>query len=373
MPAARLIPLLDLKAQWAGLREEVVPALLQVLDSQRFILGPEVEALEQELAGYLGATQAVAVASGTDALLLALRALGVGPGDEVITTAYSFFASASTAALLGARPVFVDIDPDTYNLNPALIEAAITARTKAIVPVHLFGQPAAMTPILELGRSHGLAVVEDAAQAIGARCQGVAAGTLGDAGCLSFYPSKNLGAFGDGGMVLTGREDLARAVRELRVHGAAAEYHHRQVGYNSRLDALQAAGLRIKLRHLERWTQARRRHADQYNTLFADTPVLAPRVLPGVEHVYNNYVIRVPRRDELMAHLREQGIGAAVYYPVPLHRLECFAPLVPEGLSLPEAELASRETLAIPVYPELTEEEIERVASVILLFYRDKI
>ena len=370
MKAARPIPLLDLKAQWAEIREEVVPALLEILDSQRFILGPEVEALEKELAGYLGASHAIAVASGTDALLLALRAAGVGPGDEVITSAYSFFASASTAALLGGRPVFVDIDPGTYNLNPELIEAAINERTKAIVPVHLFGQPAEMTPILEVARRYRIAVVEDAAQAIGARYRGSAAGTLGDAGCLSFYPSKNLGGFGDGGLVLTGREDLARAVRELRVHGAGQEYHHRRVGYNSRLDALQAAGLRIKLKHLDRWTHARRRHADQYNRLFTDTPVVPPRVIPEVEPVYNNYVIRAPRRDELLAHLREQGIGAAVYYPIPLHRLECFAPLLPEGLSLPEAERASRETLAIPVYPELTDEEIERVASVILRFYQ---
>jgi dTDP-4-amino-4,6-dideoxygalactose transaminase len=370
MKTPRPIPLLDLKAQWEEIREEVVPALLQVLDSQRFILGPEVEALERELAGYLGGNFAVAVASGTDALLLALRAVGVGPGHEVITTAYSFFASASTAVLLGARPVFVDIDPGTYNLNPDLIEEAINERTKAIVPVHLFGQPAEMTPILELGRRYGVAVVEDTAQAIGARYRGVAAGTLGDAGCFSFYPSKNLGGLGDGGMVLTAREDLAWTLRELRVHGASQEYHHRRVGYNSRLDALQAAALRVKLRHLDRWTQARRRHAEQYNRLFTDTAVVPPWVIPEVEPVYNNYVIRVSRRDELVAHLREQGIGAAVYYPVPLHRLECFAPLVPEGLLLPEAERASRETLAIPVYPELTDEDVERVAAVILEFYR---
>ena len=370
MPAARPIPLLDLKAQWAEIREEVVPELLAVLDSQRFILGPEVEALEKELAGYVGASHAVAVASGTDALLLSLRAVGVGPGDEVVTSAYSFFASASTAALLGGRPVFVDIDPGTYNLNPELLEAAITERTKAIVPVHLFGQPAEMTEVLEVARRYRIAVVEDAAQAIGARYQGVAAGTLGDAGCLSFYPSKNLGALGDAGLVLTKREDLDRAVRELRVHGASQEYHHRRIGYNSRLDALQAAALRVKLKHLDRWTHARRRHAEQYNLLFTDTPVQAPQVMAGAEHVYNNYVIRAPQRDELLAHLREQGIGAAVYYPVPLHRLECFAPLVPEGLNLPEAERASRETLAIPVYPELTDDDIERVASVILKFYR---
>jgi len=370
MKARKTIPLLDLKAQWAEIRDEVVAAVLAVLDSQQFILGPEVEALELELAVYLGARYAIAVASGTDALLLALRALGVGPGDEVITTAYSFFSTASTSALLGARPVFVDIDPATYNLDPDQIEKRITERTRAIVPVHLFGQPAHLAPILELARLYRLAVIEDTAQAIGSRYQGVTAGSLGDAGCLSFYPSKNLGGFGDGGMVLTNREDVAKTVRELRVHGASREYHHRRVGYNSRLDALQAAVLRVKLQYLDRWTSARRRHADQYDRLFVDSPVRAPAVAEGCEHVYNNYVIRVPRRDKLLAHLRKQGIGAAVYYPVPLHRLECFAPLVPEGLSLPEAERASRETMAIPVYPELSEEDVSRVASIILRFYQ---
>lgn len=370
MITRKTIPLLDLKAQWAEIREEVVPAVLAVLDSQQFILGPEVEALEQEVANYLGARSAIAVASGTDALLLALRALEVGPGDEVITTAYSFFSTASTSALLGARPVFVDIDPATFDLDPDRIEKRITERTRAIIPVHLFGQPANMDPILELARIYRLPVIEDAAQAIGARYRGKAAGTLGDAGCLSFYPSKNLGGMGDAGMILTNREEVAKAVRELRVHGASREYHHRRVGYNSRLDALQAAALRVKLKHLDRWTAARRRHAEQYDRFFAGSPVRAPAKAEGCEHVYNNYVIRVRRRDELLARLREQGIGAAVYYPVPLHRLECFAPLVPEGLSLPEAERASRETIAIPVYPELSEEDVSRVASIILDFCR---
>lgn len=366
MQTTKPIPLLDLKAQWAEIRSEVVPAVLAVLDSQQFILGPEVEALEREIAAYLGARFAIAVASGTDALLLALRGLKIGPGDEVITTAYSFFSTASTSVLLGARPVFVDIDPVTYNLDPGQIERNITSRTRAVIPVHLFGRPAELAPILEIARAYGLAVIEDAAQAIGARYQGAAVGTLGDAGCLSFYPSKNLGGFGDGGMILTNREDLAKAVRELRVHGASVEYHHRQIGYNSRLDALQAAVLRVKLRHLDRWTHARRRHAEQYHRLLQGSPVLTPTPVADGDHVYHHYVIRVNRRDELLAYLRERGIGAAVYYPVPLHRLECFGPLVPEGLSLPEAEGAARETLAIPVYPELSEEDISRVAETIL-------
>jgi len=357
------VPLLDLKAQYAAIRREVEQAVFKVLEDQRFILGPEVEAFEQELAAHIGVRHAVAVSSGTDALLMTLMALDLGPGDEVITSAYSFFATAGSIARLGARPVFVDIDRETFNLRAEEVEARVTPRTKAVLPVHLFGRCAAVERLPE-----GLPLIEDAAQAIGAERNGRRAGSLGRAGCFSFFPSKNLGGYGDGGMITTDDADLADTLRALRVHGqrsGGGRYRHELLGGNFRLDALQAAVLRVKLRHLEAWTAARRENAERYRRLFdaARAPVgLPPADAPGCRDVYNQFVVRVPaeRRDPLVAHLKQRGIGCAVYYPAGLHQQPCLAdPSLPQVL--PETEAAARETLALPVYPELTAAQQERV------------
>ncbi|RRR67906.1 MAG: DegT/DnrJ/EryC1/StrS family aminotransferase, partial [Candidatus Viridilinea halotolerans] len=357
------VPLLDLKAQYASLREAINAAIMRVVESQHFILGPEVEAFEQEVAAYVQCQHALGVSSGSDALLMALMALELGPGDEVITTAYSFFATAGAIVRVGARPVFVDIDAQSYNLAPALIEAAITPRTKAIIPVHLYGQMAEMAPIMALAERHGLAVIEDAAQAIGAEEQGRRAGSIGHMGCFSFFPSKNLGGFGDGGMVTTNDPDLAARLRLLRNHGAQPKYYHQRVGGNFRLDAIQAAVLRVKLPHLDGWTAARQRNAATYRALLAAAghPVAAPTERPGVRHIYNQFVIRTPQRDALMAHLSAHQIGCEVYYPLPLHLQVCFAEWGYQAGSLPESEAAARETLALPIYPELTEAQLAAV------------
>ncbi len=356
-------PLLDLKAQYAALRDEIHAAIERVVESQQFILGPEVEALEEEVAAYSHCRYGVGVSSGTDALLVSLMAIGLQPGEEVITTPYTFFATAGSIARLGARPVFVDIDPQTYNLDPAKLETAITPRTRAIMPVHLFGQMADMDPILVVAERHGLYVIEDAAQAIGAEYKGRRAGSLGHLGCFSFFPSKNLGGFGDGGMVVTNDPDLADRVRLLRGHGARPKYYHKVVGGNFRLDALQAAVLRVKLKHLDAWTAARQRNAERYRQLFtaAGVDVGLPCDAGYGRHIYNQFVIRSRRRDALMVHLKAHGVGCEIYYPAPLHLQECFADLGYKVGDFPASEQAAQETLAIPIYPELSEAQQETV------------
>jgi dTDP-4-amino-4,6-dideoxygalactose transaminase len=332
-----------------------------------------VEALEKEIAFFCQARFAIGVSSGTDALLVALMAIRVGPEDEVITTAYSFFATAGVISRLGARPVFVDIDPKTFNLDTRAVGQKITARTKAIIPVHLFGQCADMDPMIEAVRGKSIYVIEDAAQAIGARDNnGRQAGTIGDMGCFSFFPSKNLGAFGDGGMVITNDEKLAETVTVLRVHGGKPKYHHRIVGGNFRLDALQAAVLRVKLKQLTRWTEMRRRNAGRYRSLFEEAGlskyVSAPEDSPG--HIYNQFVCRFPDRDRLQRFLRQQGVETEVYYPIPLHLQDCFSDLGYRSGDFPNAEAAARDSLALPVYPELTEEQQRYVVEQIGKFYR---
>jgi len=367
------VPLLDLAAQYAPIRDAVVEAVTRVVDTQKFILGPEVEAFEAEVATYLGAKHAIGVTSGTDALLVAMMALELGHGDEVIVPTYSFFATAGCVSRTGATPVLVDIDPIDYNIDVDAVRRAITPRTRAIVPVHLYGQAADMTPLLALASEHGIDVIEDAAQALGATLDGRSLGTLGRFGCFSFYPSKNLGAAGDAGLVTVNDDEMAARVRLLRVHGAQRTYHHEKVGGNFRMAAMQAAVLRVKLRHLEAWTEGRRRNADRYRALFAalaaDAPVQLPVELPGRRHIYNQFVIRAARRDALRDHLRAHGVGCEIYYPVPFHQQPCFAYLgVPAG-AFPEAERAAAETLALPIYSELNEAQQQYVVETIAAFY----
>lgn len=367
------VPLLDLKAQYRSIRTEIMAALESVCDEQAFILGARVADLEKDIQGYVGASHAVGVASGTDAILLALMACGVGPGDEVVTVPYTFFATAGSISRLGAKPVFVDIKPDTYNLDPALLESALTPKTKAVMPVHLYGQCAEMEPILKTAAARKLPVIEDAAQAIGAARRGRQAGTLGQAGCFSFFPSKNLGGFGDGGMVTTNDQALADRVRMLRVHGSRVKYVHEMIGLNSRLDALQAAVLRIKLTHLEEWTKGRQRNAARYDSLFKDAGLLDRVTLPAVtaenRHVYNQYVVRVPQRDQLRTFLQEQGVGTEIYYPTPLHLQVCYKDLGYREGSFPQSERAAKETLALPVFAELTADQQVYVVETIKKFY----
>ena len=371
------VPLLDLTAQYRSLAGELQEAMQAVIEEQRFILGPVVDRFEAQVAGYLGVEHAVGCASGTDALLLALRALGVERGDEVVTSPFTFFATAGAIHNVGARPVFADIRPDTFNLDPAAAEAAVTERTRAVVPVHLFGQMAEMEAFRALGDRRGVPVLEDAAQAIGARQRSAAGewittGTLGDACAFSFFPTKNLGAYGDAGMVVTNGADTAERLRKLRVHGGRQMYHHEEVGYNSRLDALQAAVLAVKLPHLAGWSEARREHARFYDEALAGIDGLAtPTVLPGNESIVNQYTLRVRdgRRDELAAFLRERGVGSSVYYPVPLHLQECFAYLGYGEGDFPESERAAKEVLSIPVYPELTEAQLQHTAETIRAFF----
>ena len=356
------VPLLDLQAQYVALKDELNEAVRRVMDSQAFVLGPDVRALEEEVAGYTQSRHAIACASGSDALLLALMALDIKAGDEVITTPYSFFATAAAIARLGARPVFVDINPGTYNIDVSQIEAAITDRTRAILPVHLYGQCAEMSAIMDISRAHKLPVIEDAAQAIGAEDEERQAGAIGAIGCFSFYPSKNLGGAGDGGMLTSNTDELAERLRLLRVHGSQVKYYHSLIGVNSRLDSLQAAILRVKLPHLDAWSDARAANAARYNQLFEDAGLLEeiglPVVRERVRHIFNQYVIRVgARRDALREHLTEQDIGTDIYYPVPLHLQECFGYLGYREGDFPEAERAARETIALPIYPELTVEQ----------------
>jgi dTDP-4-amino-4,6-dideoxygalactose transaminase len=355
------VPLLNLVAQYQPIREEILAAITRVCDSQRFIMGPEVEGLERELAARLDVKEAVGVSSGTDALLAAMMALNIGPGDEVVTSTYSFFATAGCVVRLGATPVLVDIDPVTYNVDPAGVAAAITSRTKAIIPVHLYGCSADMAPILEVAAKSGVAVIEDAAQAIGARYHGRPVGGLGTFGCFSFFPSKNLGAFGDGGFVTTNDAALAHRLRLVRNHGAEPKYFHTIVGANFRLDALQAAVLRVKLPHLASWTEARRRNADRYREMLAPLAAAGHVVLPvepaGISHIYNQFVIRVAERDRVRAALEARRVGTEIYYPVPFHLQECFAFLGHAKGDFPAAEGAADHTLALPIFGELTEAE----------------
>ena len=365
------VPLLDLQAQYGELSEELDAAVHEVVTSQQFILGPEVSALEDELAARVGAEHAVGCASGTDAILLALRALELEPGADVVVPAFTFFATAGAVWNAGLRPVFADIDPATFNLTRATVEAALTPRTRAVVVVHLFGQMTEMAPILELAADRGLAVVEDAAQAIDARqrIDGAwrAAGSVGDAGCFSFFPTKNLGGFGDGGLVTVRDAEVAERVRKLRVHGGQQMYHHEMVGTNSRLDAIQAAVLRRKLPHLDRWTEARRAHAARYDEAFSDVAgIETPPVLPGNRHVYNQYTVRVESRDEVRSRLQDAGIGTGVYYPVPLHLQACFQELGTVEGELPVSERAARQVLSLPVYPEMTREQQKTVIDALI-------
>lgn len=369
------VPLLDLTEQNKKLRPEIEASLGRVLDTNAFILGGEVKALEDELAAYCGTKYAIGCASGSDALLLALMALDVEAGDEVITTPYSFFATVSAITRLGAVPVFVDIDPLTYNLDISQIEAKITSKTKAIQPVHLYGQCADMMALRDVLTRHGVPLVEDAAQAIGAEENGTRAGAMSEIGCFSFYPSKNLGGMGDGGLMTTDDDALAEKLLALRVHGSKERYHHEWVGLNSRLDGFQGAVLRVKLPHLDTWSDRRKTNADRYRKLFTDAGLTEEITLPfereNCRHIYNQYVIRMPnRRDELRAFLAENEVGTDVYYPVPLHLQECFEYVGYKRGDLPESERAAVETLAIPIYPELRPEQQQFVVETIAKFFR---
>jgi dTDP-4-amino-4,6-dideoxygalactose transaminase len=367
------MPFLDLKAQFASIREDVLKAVESVFESQHFILGKEVQLLEQELAKFVGVPEAVGCASGSDALYLSLLALHIGRDDEVITTPFTFVATAGAIARTGAKPVFVDIDPATYNIDPSQIEAAITPKTRAIIPVHLFGQAADLDAILEIANRHNIAVVEDAAQAIGATYKGRQVGSIGLCGCFSFFPSKNLGCAGDGGLITTTDAKIGDELRLLRAHGSRKKYHYEIIGTNSRLDALHAAILRVKLPHLQNWAAKRAEHAQLYKQLFEKaglTNILSlPSNAEGREHVYNQFVIRVPRREELRAFLDAEGIPTDVYYPSPLHVQPAFSYLGYGHGSFPESEKASKEVLALPVYPELSRQDQERVVNTISDFY----
>jgi dTDP-4-amino-4,6-dideoxygalactose transaminase len=376
------VPLLDLKAQYAGIREEIDAAVRRVVESQHFILGPEVDAFERELADYSQCAYAIGVSSGTDALLVALMALGIGPGDEVITSPATFIATAGCIARVGAKAVFVDIDPVTYNIDVDKIEAAITDRTRVIMPVHLFGRMTDMDAVMTIARRHGLRVIEDAAQAIGAEWGGKRAGSFGDLGCLSFFPSKNLGAFGDAGGVVTNDAELAKRVKLLRVQGQEPKYFSRILGGNFRLDAIQAAVLRAKLPHLDDWSAARQRNAARYRELFAEAgvdlaaarpsaanPLTLPQDLANGRHIYNQFSIRSIRRDALRDHLQQQGIGSEVYYPQPMHLQACFSEWGGSAGDFPEAEAAANESLAIPVNPEVTEAMQRQIVETVSEFH----
>jgi dTDP-4-amino-4,6-dideoxygalactose transaminase len=384
------VPLLDLKTQFAQIRAEVMPAIDQVCASQHFILGEQVRALEEEVAAYCSASAGIGVSSGTDALLLALMALNIGAGDEVITSPFTFFATAGTIARTGARPVFCDIDPLTFNLSPAAVEAFVAdhcvaqgeqlinrttgGRIKALMPVHLYGQAADMDPLMALARRHRLKVIEDAAQAIGTEyTNGVRAGTIGDVGCFSFFPSKNLGAFGDAGLCTTNDAELAESMRVLRVHGGKPKYFHAVIGGNFRIDELQAAVLRVKLRYLDGWTEGRQSNAAYYDSAFAAAglgeKLTTPYAVPGRRHIFNQYAVRAQNRDALKRRLTERAVGSEIYYPVPLHLQTCFAYLHYRAGDFPESERAADETLALPIYPELEEAQMAHVVSTIVEFY----
>ena len=363
------VPMLDLKAQYEPLKDEMIAAVTEVLDSQWCVGGPKVAEIEEKVAAFSDCKFGVGASSGTDAILNSLMSLGVGSGDEVITTTFTFFATAGCIVRSGATPVFVDIDPKTYNISPASIEAAITEKTKAIIPVHLYGQVADMDAIMAIAQKHNLFVIEDACQSIGAEYKGKKAGSFGDTGCFSFYPTKNLGGVGDGGMIVSNNPELAELMKINTNHGMKPVYHYRHIGGNFRLDAVQAAALLVKLPHLAGWSEKRQQNAAYYDEKFAGSPVQTPYVCPDCVSIYHQYVVRVPSRDELFEHLKSKGVGSAIFYPIPLHLNECFKYLgLGEG-SLPVAEQAAREVLALPIYPELTQEMLDEVVDSVLEFY----
>ncbi len=360
-----MIPMVDLKRQYRALKSEIDSAISDVLEQTQFILGPNVEKLEEEIAAYHELPYAVGVANGTDALLLALRACGIKAGDEVITTPFTFIATAEVIALLNATPVFVDICPDTFNLDCAQITDKITRKTKAIIPVHLFGHPADMAPLMEIARKHKLKVIEDCAQAFGAKYHSQKVGTIGDAGCFSFFPSKNLAGYGDGGMVITKNEEIAKQLKMLRNHGSSVRYHHQVVGHNSRLDEIQAAVIRVKLKRISRFNEARRQNAAAYCAAINRKDIILPSAASGCDHVYHQFTIRSKNRDTLATALREKDIASAVYYPVPLHQQEVFLNLYDLSVKLPQSEVCANEVLSLPMFPELSQEEISLIADVI--------
>ena len=367
------LPLLDLKAQYQSIREEVQAAVNRVLESGQYIMGPEVKAFEQEVAEYIGVKHAIGVANGTDALLLALDAKGIGAGDEVITTPFTFFATAEVISQLGAKPVFVDIDPETYNIDVEQIREKINQRTKAIIPVHIFGQPANMDEIMSLAEEHQLFVLEDAAQAMGAEYHGKKIGSWGHAATFSFFPTKNLGGYGDGGMVVTNDDALAEKIRILRAHGSyPKKYYHNALGYNSRLDELQAAVLRVKLRYLNTWNDQRREKAKIYTERLQNLPVQTPVEAPLRRHIYHLYIVQAAEREDLMQYLRDHNVATGVYYPLPLHLQEVYQHLEYEEGSIPHAEFAAKRTFALPLFPELTEEQIDQVVQLIAQFYQNQ-
>ncbi|MFV9510483.1 DegT/DnrJ/EryC1/StrS family aminotransferase [Tepidibacillus sp. LV47] len=366
------IPMLDLSEQYQHLKGEIYEALEQVMSSSRFILGENVKKLEKDIAKYSHVAHGIGVANGSDALHISLLACGIQPGDEVITTPFTFFATAGSIARIGAKPVFVDIDPKTFNINPGLIEEKITDKTKAIIPVHLYGQAADMDPILEIAKKYHLAIVEDAAQAIGAEYKGRKIGQFGDTACFSFFPTKNLGAFGDAGMIITNNDELAEKMRVIRVHGSKPKYYHHVLGYNSRLDEMQAAILNVKFPHIDEWNELRRKKAAYYNELLAelDDVVVTPYEEENRYHIYHQYTIRVKDRDALQTYLKEQGISTMIYYPLPLHLQPVFADLGYKEGDFPESEKAAKEVLSLPMYPELKQEQQEYVVAKIKEFYR---
>lgn len=379
------VPLLNLKPQYQSIKREILSSLDEIFNSQQFILGPEVEKIEQEIADYCGATHAIGVSSGSDALLISLMAIDIQPGDKIITTPYTFFATVGAICRLGALPLFVDIEPDTYNLDPVKLQNLLDSiraekkrDIKAILPVHLFGQCADMEPILQVARENRLKVIEDAAQALGASCtmdgKVHMACSMGDFGCLSFFPSKNLGCFGDGGMITTNDEETARKIRSIRVHGQAEGYYHKYIGLNGRLDAIQAVVLLVKLPHLDRWVKKRQTNAACYGKLFKKADlgeqITLPQTRSGSNHVFNQFIIKAAKRDQLKEHLDQNGVGCAIYYPLPLHLQECYKFLGYRNGDFPESEKAAQETLALPVFPELTQEQIEYVVEQVGRFYK---
>ncbi len=363
------VPILDLKAQYATYKDETIQAITKLCESQSFALGPAVAEFEEKLATYCGCKNAIGVSSGTDAILVSLMALEIKPGDEVITTPFTFFSTASSVVRVGAKAVFVDVDPDSYNIDPSRIEKKLTEKTRAIIPVHLFGQVAQMKPIMEIAKRHNLAVVEDAAQAIGATQDGIKCGNFGDLGCFSFYPTKNLGGFGDGGLVTTNSEALADKVRTLRNHGQHPTYFYKVIGGNFRLDSIQAAVLAVKLKYLDKWNEKRRQNAALYDNIFANSPIKVPKIGSNNVSIYHQYTVTVPERDQLQKFLAENKIGSAIFYPKPLHLQDCFRELGYKESDFPIAEQLCKEVLSLPVYPELTTEQIEYVAKTILQFY----